>query len=295
MASVIAEEQSMKRIEDAGDGRPPVLLLPGLNGDSPSLASFRADLGRHFRFVVVEYPPWRTMVTGGCSLQMISDAAMTTVLAAMPEGVVRIAGYSLGSAVAYDVARRLSEAGRTIEWFVVLDTDVETGYAGRGLRSSLRTLWNVFASLRRRDSALDRCACGLATWLTRPASRPWLLRLVEGRFIERLPAALRFALEMQLCELLQQRAFRHWLIEAGSFRLPGHAYVIRSQERRRTLDPQLGWNRLFEEVTVREVSGDHRDMLRLPYRTGLVEVFLSLVGSRSAVPSTGALPTGVLD
>jgi acyl-coenzyme A synthetase/AMP-(fatty) acid ligase/thioesterase domain-containing protein len=281
MAATIADG-AVKNPVDADDDRPSVLLFPGLTGDSPSLASFRADLEKHFRFVVADYPSWRMMVTTDCSLRMICDAAMAAVQTAIPEGVFRIAGYSLGGAVGYDIARRLREAGRIVDWIVVLDTDVEAVKNERNLRSLLRTLLTSVASLRRRDLALDRLACALAVWLTRPTNRRWLLRLIEAKIIEKTPAAFRFPLEMQLCELLQQQAFQGWLHESGTVRLPGPAYVIRSQEQRRTSDPRLGWSRFFEEVMVRDVSGDHRGMLRQPHRANLVEQFLSLVGPRSA-------------
>jgi thioesterase domain-containing protein len=67
----------------------------------------------------------------------MADSALDQINAAHPRGEIRLLGYSLGGGVAFEVAKRLIAAGRSVEFFGILDTSIESS---EQLRSISRTL-----------------------------------------------------------------------------------------------------------------------------------------------------------
>jgi pimeloyl-ACP methyl ester carboxylesterase len=110
---------------DGIDCRPTIFLLPGLDGDEPRLAAFRAALSDQMHFVLIDYPDWPEMVEHGRSFDIMVEHAISQIIAAVPTGDLLLVGYSYGGDVAFAAASRLVEVGRTVRFLGILDTDLQ--------------------------------------------------------------------------------------------------------------------------------------------------------------------------
>ncbi|WP_158811713.1 AMP-binding protein [Beijerinckia sp. L45] len=275
MEAVIA---AIRRGNDTpGDARPLVFLCPGLTGDSPSLAAFRADLAKHFLFVVLKYPSWQDMLAAAMTIEAIADSVMDQILAKSPTGPIRLAGYSLGGAVGYEVALRLISRSRQIEWFAAIDANVAPGRLTHHAMPVWRTIRSVSGLLRRKQSFAQRACQLFALWAASSRDRHILQRLARSKARLRLPESAIFALNMEICEALQMQALKKWITAHKAIRLSTKIYVFRSKESRHGVGRDLGWSRHFEEVVVRNVEGNHVTMLRLPYRAELCAQFIKTI------------------
>ncbi len=109
---------------DAADHRPTIVLLPGLDGDEPRLAAFRAAMHERMRFVVIDYPDWPEMVQQGRGFDALVAKSIEQVCAAVPKGPLLFAGYSFGGDVAFAMASRMAASGRTVNFLGILDTNL---------------------------------------------------------------------------------------------------------------------------------------------------------------------------
>lgn len=269
----------------SGEERPVVVLLPGLTGDSPSLASFRADLANEVRFVLIDYPPWRRMVAQAMTIGEIAGAVVADILARVPAGRIRLTGYSLGGAIGYEVALHLTRLGRPVDWFAVLDANIESAHTLARTLPPGSVGRAALGLLTGRQSLRQRACQIFATWASHPSRRRLLARLAASRLFERLPAATRFTLEMEICEALQRRALERWIATRPEVRLAARLCLFRSGERRPGTGRDLGWGRLFDEIVIHEVEGDHITMLREPHRAALCRQFLATIPAQD--PGTG--------
>jgi thioesterase domain-containing protein len=299
---ILASPPATGHVEE--DGRPTVFLFPGQSGDSPSLASFRAELEEKTRFVLIKYPSWQEMVDDSPDVDDMAEIALAQIKAVAPEGDLMFAGYSLGGAVAFSAASRLVEMGRSVTFFAVLDTNIGTLADGsdRGFLSGLRKLSRVLAAGLRNladpsvpvwDRARAFMVWRFAQGLALPACKP-ILRALKNSELTMLPDATRFTVQMQLREALQLRAFRRWVQEARKQRLPGRLVLFRSEASRLTAPPDLGWGAIFDALDIIDVTGDHVDMLRQPHRAGVCVRFAeALAGTpmrRTGVAATMTPP-----
>ena len=111
---------AVELLRDGDPADPPVYLVHGAFGD---LDSYRFMLGaldvrcRVYGLLGRLYDGRGRHV----SIEEIARAHVATLAAALPEGPVRLAGYSFGGLVAFEMARRLSRAGREVTFLGLLD------------------------------------------------------------------------------------------------------------------------------------------------------------------------------
>ncbi|WP_243373320.1 acetoacetate--CoA ligase [Microvirga solisilvae] len=268
------------------NGRKIVFLFPGTMGDTPYLAKFRSEFGPETHFVVIKYPSWQDMLESYPTLDDLAALAEEQIVSALPVGDIRIAGFSLGGAIASIAAARLSKSGRNITFIAVLDTNISDGaekmdynteYADGTPLSTFRKVTNISTSVirGRPDSAraYERMRTGFLWRLSRSLIHPALipvLRLCKRSDFGFLPTAMRFELTRCLAGSLQMHAFRQWLREDAKMRLPGKVALFRSEQSRTTAPPDLGWGEVFDKIDIIDVAGDHVGMLRQPHHRRMV-------------------------
>ena len=231
---------------------PLIYLVPGILGDDPMQLRFRHAFGSSVRFKLIDYPGWRETMQSDCSFEAIIDAAFKQVMADGPQEVYRLAGYSYGGIVAFELARKLVEAGCNVGMVALLDSrrwDVakvqpiwqqdamlpETGPVSRVLAASITLM------VRMKMYGLLAFAC---TTLTRHASR------LAFRFRNRMTKDLRFV------------ALRKW--RAKYLPVPMTLFVSST---RWPGEPQgYGWQDLSDGLDVVYVGGTHASMIDQPGR-----------------------------
>jgi non-ribosomal peptide synthetase component F/thioesterase domain-containing protein/acyl carrier protein len=254
--------------------RPLIYLMPGILGDDPSQLRFRAAFGDSVRFRLIDYPGWRQMIAGNCSFDTIVDAAFEQVCADAPQPVYRLAGYSFGGIVAYELARRLVAAGMKVDLVALLDSRRWDVADERPIwkpdqmlpeaRLSSRLLAPVITFLvRERAYGLLTAGC---TMLTRHANR------MAFRFRNRMTKDLRF------------QALRRW--QAQPLQAPVTLFLSSDQW---PGEPEgYGWQDLCDDLTMVHVGGTHASMIDKPGReTIAVHIQQALRKRPAKLPATG--------
>lgn len=235
-----------------------LFMLPGSVGHGPSLAAFCAAISSVERVAPVRYPDLGGMLDGQDSISAMTDAAIQQINQIQPKGAVRLLGYSLGGAVAFEAASRLQAVGREVKFLGILDTNVaELGQGRLGetvsrtiqrIRSHRVSIYRMACRALAKMVAKHRLERQFAGWLERPLGK----RLKTTRFI----------LKLELEEVLRMRAMGQWRRIAKP-RLPVTATLFRCE--RPGLQSNLGWGSLASTVNVVPIAGGHLDMVIEPH------------------------------
>ncbi|ODT31812.1 MAG: AMP-dependent synthetase [Kaistia sp. SCN 65-12] len=251
----------------AGTGRSPeapeigalpmLFMLPGSIGYGPSLAAFGVEMSDVAHVVAVRYPDLVDILAGHESISVMADMAYEQINLVQPEGEVSLIGYSLGGAVAFEVAKRLLAAGRTVPFLGILDTNIlPVAYDFR--EAVARTAQRI----QTHRMTLDRLLCrAIAKVCVRKGREAWLAGRIE-RMTWKPLARPRFLLRLELEDVLRMQAFWRWLSHPRT-PLPIAATVFRCD--RQHLAADLGWGKLFTSLDVVSIAGGHLDMLVAPH------------------------------
>lgn len=244
----------------ADDAHPILFLFPGSVGYGPSMAAFGGEIGRAVRVVPIRYPGLEGILDGRQTVAAMTDAAFAQVKAAQPAGDVRLLGYSLGGAVAFETAARLLAEGRQVRFFGILDTNVDERRHQPG-----ETLARALQRIRAHRVTAYRLACrSVAKVVARMHWQAGFARLLAtalpGRF-----AATRFMLRLELEEILRMGAMGRWIdsVHAGAPPLPIAGTLFRCD--RRGLSDDLGWRRMLADLKIVPIAGGHLDLVVAPH------------------------------
>jgi acyl-CoA synthetase (AMP-forming)/AMP-acid ligase II/thioesterase domain-containing protein len=232
-----------------------VFLMIPAEGDSPSLAHFRALLKDRIHFVMIKYPGWREMIDAGAGFEAIVDAAVAQICRQSGQDVpCLLAGYSFGGLVAVETGRRLVEHGRRIDFLGLIDTRAERPpeetRQARSVSRPMKFIGKIFSAL-----------------ILISAFRP--LKIM-GQLATLLPAKQAFTIEFMLNTRLRTRSLRR--LQLNPLQAPITLY--RSDEGS-SLDN--GWSVHCSQVTVVPTGGDHHSILEPPFLDILCTRFLEAV------------------
>jgi thioesterase domain-containing protein len=159
------------------------------------------------------------------TIEALAESYLEALRTAAPPGPYRLGGWSIGGAIAFEMARRLRETGETVEVLAMIDT-VEPGAAR--LRDEPEENFEAWLQGARQAGLLPPAVTDEA------AQRYWRVHQVNAR------------------------AFRAWRpgVYAGKVRLIAAAESTPRGE----LGETLGWER-WAEVEALTVEGGHYDLL----------------------------------
>jgi acyl carrier protein len=188
------------------DARPLVFFMPGLVGDEPSLASFRAALRGSLRFEVARYLSWREMCRTGPRFDLIIDNVVAQVIATFGENECVLAGYSFGGFVAWEVARRLMATGHRVAFVGLVDTWRQENLESESIRAIIRLTLLMPERLAVRLRALiirllTEMSGRVIHLLIKISAFPMLHAL--DRLVALFPVSIRFRLHSQLIASLR--------------------------------------------------------------------------------------------
>jgi len=243
--------------QEIGSALPILFMLPGSIGYGPSLAAFGAEMGDVARVVAVRYPDLVDILAGNESISVMADTAFEQIRSAQPEGDVALIGYSLGGAVAFEVAERLIATGRKIKFLGILDTNIQP--VAHDYRE---TIARTTQRIQTHRMTFDRLLCrAIAKACVRYGHEAWLANCLE-RLAWYPLARARFLLRLELEDVLRMQAFWRWLAQPKPL-LPITATLFRCD--RRHLSSDLGWGSFFDRLDIISIVGGHLDMLVDPH------------------------------
>ena len=281
VVSLVTRPIPERTATDRRDPRPMLFLLPGLDGDEPRLANFRAELDDRIHFVTIEYPDWTEMA----NFEAIVAVAISQIAAQATTGPLRIAGYSYGGDVAFAVASRLLEMGREVAFLGVLDTDLQRvgaaaqafaeGHAVRDpdeiLQDVARESWHTGLGFLLAKTARD--VVGLERALR--YRRVW--RLLSGRTA--------FAFHRRIRTITRLQAQWRWHRNPPLPPIPARTVLFRTAAHAADAAPDLNWRTRCPNLAVVAVEGDHRTMLDPPHLAALCAKFAAEVEAAAVLTS----------
>jgi amino acid adenylation domain-containing protein len=253
--------------------RAPVFCLLGIY-HYQALADALRDVDRPWYGVYVPseetlFRPIRSGEAPSVTLQSLAAQYVEAIRKRQPHGPYCLVGHSTGGVVAFEAARQLRAAGEEVEQLVLLDTVLESGIA-RSARESAR---HALRMLRRRWLRFS-----LASRLSAARKRS------QGRALSTEERAAQQSLEQSLQQLQHIHAYevaeKHWAEhEAGAY--TGSAVFVHASGRSEPcgeVEPTAGWGALVQGgVLVREMPGEHADMVRAPNVAQLAELLRPLL------------------
>jgi amino acid adenylation domain-containing protein len=244
------------RVEDVDMGDAPVVfLMPGILGDEPLLAQFRAAFGNNLRFKVIDYPEGRSAAEGDADFTDIIDAAFAQICAEPIRASYHLAGYSFGGYVAFETARRLKAAGRHVAFLGLIDSrmvNVSLLKGGSRTRAMLAEARRYFALL---GEPLTLASLLRKRWAN-------LLRAVTWIAASRPSTAISFTFHRGRNHRQRVKALRQWTLTP----LDVAATLFLSDQQLPDSPLDYGWGNLCKELTMVWIGGSHSTMMEPPRR-----------------------------
>ena len=231
-----------------GDGSPPVFIIHGLGGNVAGLLPMTrrmtypgAVIGIQSRGLADKDPPHTTV-------EAMAVEYLRIVRARQPDGPYNLCGYSFGGLVAFEMARRLREAGDEVALVGLFDTMMSP------LRWPLRS-WPSIMRPRELPFAVGLIAAPLHSW---PAA--------VGKMGHQAREGLRSFFESGPTRLLKVKASA--LIASARYRpgfYPGAVTLFTPAERGPGLPSiQAIWRKHAGSLSIVETDGDHWTMFSPP-------------------------------
>jgi amino acid adenylation domain-containing protein len=244
---------------DERNDTPLVFLFAAIQDDDPPLARFRMAFSEQVRFKLIDYPSWRETAAAGGSLASIVDAVVKKVYASQPCAVYRVAGYSFGGVIAFEVARRLLADGHRVDFLGLLDT----------------RRWDL---VDEPDPRFHRFLEEEPNWRL-----DWLKILVSTlvrrgqfnvldaaeRLLMRRPNRMALWLRRRITRELRYLALRQW--QPQMLHVPTDLYL--SDDRWPGEPEGYGWSEICQPLRLVPVGGDHATVIQSPQREKLCEAF----------------------
>jgi thioesterase domain-containing protein len=229
---------------------PRVFLLPGIFGDEPPLADFRAALAERVAFELLDYPDVDRPCSEIRDFEGILGRTVQRIRSLQTSGEVHIAGYSFGGLVGFAAACRLRAEGHRVGLLALLDSGapslkVPSSFKLTRNRDAAPGGWGVMADAASRLlialglSEAVRTAIG-------PAGQVFGEKAANG-------------LRRLFVQNLRGRA----LGGLGVGRFDGPLLLFRAEEQPfADLPPDLGWSVHCAAVRSVTLKGDHKSMFR---------------------------------
>jgi amino acid adenylation domain-containing protein len=268
----------------AGGSLPPFFCVPGVGGNVVGYS----DLARHLG---PDQPVYGLQAPGldgiGEPLSRVEDMAslyVREIRACLPEGPFLLGGASFGGRVAFEMARQLESMGSQVHLVALFDA-FAPGIEGPSLRARSRGYAariayhgrNVLFGARRRDYVVRKSR----TILRRLKSRLW--QAVHASYQRRSKPLPRILQDVREAGYLANRRYR-----AQPY--GGRVVLFRAGVRSAAdaLSADMGWSRFAKGgVEIREVPGDHVDMLLKPQVVSLAQQLRECLARAAPAASAG--------
>jgi len=262
--------------EETASARPLVFVLPGLGGEAdPDVEAFYKPIRAELDLVPIAYLDWVELLEADCDFASVAASVRRQIESRLPNGPVRMAGYSIGGHLAYVTALAFRAEGRAVEVIAILDAPVAiedfTPPAAERFRARMKKLlaFHVRAAL----------ASLFAKALLMGSSRRalgYLARHRRRKLPFRFDSFLHHTITMQLMLRIYPAWWRKQVEQTAILDTP--VYLFRAGGKDAIRQGDLGWSRYCSCLKVVNVAGTHRGMLHpainAPLRAAFVAAML---------------------
>lgn len=263
--------EALVRLHPQG-AQTPIFYVHAVSGGAFPARAFSASLGPDQPFFGIHaFAEWRESGGRAASVTGGAEDCLSLLRQAQPAGPYRLAGFSIGAYVAFEMACRLQAEGEEVQYLGLMDQRApHTVRLPRSVRGRLRELSGAGSEGRRPGA--------LAGWLH--AARAAIRERASGRdsAAPALPSAEVDDPAFKRMTARLERSYR-----PNRFR--GDAVIFHTaQTARFTGDSYLGWHRYVDGSldTIRVRASDHDAMLTHPFVRVLAEQLrLSLASARA--------------
>jgi non-ribosomal peptide synthase protein (TIGR01720 family) len=232
-------------------------LAPGASGNPFAYRPLARALEPHI--ALVAYGAEDLLDRDDVTIEQLGADLAQAIMDRQPDGAIRLAGHSLGAAVAYAAAEVLQAQGRRIEELAIIDLEAP-GIASLPERDEVGWLSEIVEAMARYFDKPLRIPPGILAAMSPQERR----RLVCDRLVECaiLPAGSNPALIDRLLQRYRAAfaALAAW--QPRSLRVP--VLVVRAEATAAASDT-LGWEAHCPDLRSVTVSGDHISMIRDPH------------------------------
>jgi aspartate racemase len=112
--------QCLVKIRQSGD-RTPLIFVHPVGGTITCYFPLARQLGDNQPFYALQAQGMFSNDSSLDTVEKMADHYITEILAIQPQGPYRLGGWSMGGFIAYEIARRLQDAGHTVQQLVLID------------------------------------------------------------------------------------------------------------------------------------------------------------------------------
>lgn len=245
----------------------PLFLVHGGDGGTLFYRDFAERIKGAGNIYTIESPMLldRSLDGPAESIEATASEYIRQILELVPSGPVALGGYSFGGVVAYEMARQLYEAGKQVEWLYLFDTNNPVNEE-QYWNDNARWLREEWALLEGPDllSKLAQAGGQFYSKLQFKVSLVYAKLASQGlRLMHRdLPDELRMDWINKQHDILM----RDYL----PMPYPGQTCLFSAKSTRFAFDREMGWTKLIENLEVREIPGNHRQIFSMPYVESLI-------------------------
>jgi thioesterase domain-containing protein/acyl carrier protein len=237
-------------IQPGAPGRRPLFLVHPIGGNVLAYTELARRLGPELPVHGLQTPD-----EPPAALEEMADLYLEAIREVQPEGPYRLAGWSMGGLVAWEMARRLVACGETVELLALIDT-LAHGVPEPDAGDATLAAW--FAADLARTLGFEPADLDLGG---RDSEEVLLGALAMARESDVLPPGLEIEDLRRLFALYRVNYRAMAAYEPGPY--SGPVRLLHAASRNGHVDPALGWSALAAGgVTVEAIPGDHYSILR---------------------------------
>ena len=256
--------------------RRPLFLIHGLGGEVGWFYDLASYLDPEMPLYGLQAPP-----EPHSRLEAMADHYVAEVQRLDPTGPYRLGGYCVGGGIAFEMARRLSSQGRSVEWVVLIDS-VPQAHAQQqgGAKVLARRMRRLFskppsemvasvsdAARRATQRAAQRVSRSLVSQADASQDSLAAASSPEGEGQQGKLLELDDVLDMRtLPKVYHQAARRHFaaMRDYAPGTYPGDVQLLRTDDPR--FDEDFGWGEWVQgRLAVDRIPGRHADVLKEPH------------------------------
>ncbi len=258
------DEAQSRLVHLGGSGTaPPLYLVHALHGDVQSFRDLAACLGEEQPVYGLRAPGLEEGATPVTSITELAGLHVRALRRHQPYGPYHLAGWSLGGVIAYEMAKRLRQAGAQVAPLLLLDSYPPETQRQIAPASPAQQLARELAGRSGERLLMDTTAVAdQSVALGQVLSQAGRLGLLPGS-----PDAARL-LRISRVYLTTLAALRHY--QPGHYR--GQVILLRADLSLGKLADN-GWSRhCGHHLSIRPLAGDHYSLLQQPQVSQLAEV-----------------------